>query len=594
MTSQKLRLGILLDDYEIPAWLYTSIGRLVDSGYSDISLVILNENKDIYSSRFDRFWRNRRKILYYIFNRIDEAVFIREPNAFKTKNIGDILSDVPAIKIEPIQKKYSDYFQPSDVERLESYGLDILIKIGFRILKGGILTASRYGIWSYHHGDNRINRGGPPGFWEVVENQPETGYVLQILTEDLDGGKVICRSCSTTYALSPARNRNYYYWTSSSFLPRQIERLHRLGEERFFAEIQGHSRQFDFYDRKLYKTPSNAQALRLFARLMGRIIARAYQKVFYIDQWHLMFSLKKGVSTSFHRFKSIAPPKDRFWADPHVIRTNDNYYIFIEEYIYKTSKAHISVIEMDKRGDYKPPVQVIDRNYHLSYPFVFKWEGMYYMVPETSQNKTIELYECVEFPYRWAFKMNLMENMRACDATLFHYDGKWWLFAGIAENEGCSYDNELFLFFSDELLTNEWKPHPRNPILSDVRRARPAGRVFEKDGKIFRPSQNCSRTYGYGFNINEVLTLSETEYAEKVVASVTPEWNKQVCATHTFAYEGDLTIIDALMKRKRLFGSWAWEMARHVGRSWRSGSGQAKREPPAEAGAFARGAGADG
>ena len=580
--GEKLRLGILLDAYEIPAWLYTSIKRVVDSDCTAISLIILNESKGIYSSTLDRFWKNRHKILYYILNKIDEAVFLRAPNAFKAKDIREVLPDVCAINIEPIQEKDADRFYPSDVDRIASHGLDILIKIGFRTLKGGILTASRYGVWSYLHGDNRSSRGGPPGFWEVVENRPETGYVLEILSEDLDAANVIRRSCSRTYPLSPARNRNNCCWAASSLLPRQIECLHRLGEERFFGELQSPSRQLEFYDHKLYRAPSNTQALMLFAKLAGRIIAKACKKACYFNQWHLMFGIQKSLSTSFHRFKSIVPPNDRFWADPHILLANGNYYIFVEEYIYRASKAHISVIEMDKRGNCKSPVPVIDRSYHLSYPFVFEWKGTYYMVPETSQHKTIELYECVDFPYRWAFKMNLMENVRACDTTLFYHNGKWWLFTAIAENEGCTYDNELFLFFSNDLLTNEWRAHPQNPIISDVSRARPAGKMIEMDGKIFRPSQNCSRAYGYGFNINEVLTLSETEYVEKVVAPVSPEWNKQVCATHTFAREGDLTIIDALVRRKRLSRSWAWGLAPRVGRG-RRGSDRAGHESPAEA-----------
>jgi hypothetical protein len=277
-------------------------------------------------------------------------------------------------------------------------------------------------------------------------------------------------------------------------------------------------------------------------------------KALFLNQWYLMFHLDEGAPKSFSQFKAIIPPKDRFWADPHVIQANSHYYIFIEEYIYQSKKGYISVIEMDCQGNWRDPIRVLERDYHLSYPFVFEWEGRYYMVPESADNKTIELYECIEFPRKWKFKMNLMENVNAVDTTLFYHGGNWWLFTGIAENQDSLPLVQLFLFFSTELLTCTWNSHPLNPIVPDVFKARPAGAVFTRNGSMFRPSQDCSRMYGYGFDLNEILLLSDTEYLERRTTMVRPDWDKRTLATHTFAVAGQLTVIDALMRRPRLWG----------------------------------------
>jgi hypothetical protein len=151
--------------------------------------------------------------------------------------------------------------------------------------------------------------------------------------------------------------------------------------------------------------------------------------------------------------------------------------------------------------------------------------------------------------------MKLMENVTAVDTTLFHYNGKWWLFTGIAENEGSFPQVELFLFFSKELFTSKWNPHPLNPIISDVKRARPAGRLFALDGRIFRPSQDCSRNYGYGFDLNEICHLSESEYQEIREISVRPDRQSKMQAIHTFSREGQLTVMDGLMRRRKYFGN---------------------------------------
>jgi hypothetical protein len=306
------------------------------------------------------------------------------------------------------------------------------------------------------------------------------------------------------------------------------------------------------YEHRGHGAPSRLSVLGLVARLFAEKIFRICQKPLFLDQWYLMFDLDKDMSMSFHEFQEVIPPKDRFWADPHVIQADGHYFIFVEEYIFKNRKAHISVIEMDGQGNYKDPMRVLERDYHLSYPFVFQRQGRYYMVPESAEKGTIELYECTEFPHKWKFTMNLMENVNAVDTTLFHYQGEWWLFTGMAEDEDTLPLVQLFLFFSNDLFTREWTPHPLNPIEPDITRARPAGRLFTRNGRILRPSQDCSKTYGYGFYLNEVLLLSETEYLEREWISVGPDWDRKIKATHTFTSEGQLTIIDAFTRRRRL------------------------------------------
>jgi hypothetical protein len=103
----------------------------------------------------------------------------------------------------------------------------------------------------------------------------------------------------------------------------------------------------------------------------------------------------------------------------------------------------------------------------------------------------------------------------------------------------------LFLFYTNDLFSGQWAPHPQNPVISDVKQARPAGSIFLRDGKLLRPSQDCAKMYGYGFDLNEIEILSETEYRERKISSVRPNWDRKILATHTFATCGNLTVIDA-------------------------------------------------
>jgi len=207
------------------------------------------------------------------------------------------------------------------------------------------------------------------------------------------------------------------------------------------------------------------------------------------------------------------------------------------------------VMQMDDTGRYSAPQPVLTRSYRLAYPFVFEWQGDYYMIPETSANKTVEVYRCLEFPSRWAFCGTLMENVTAVDTTLYCDGQKWWLFANIRERPGASLGDELFLFYADTPLTKHWTAHPENPVVSDVRRSRPAGRLFEHRGQLYRPSRDSSRGDGYAVKINRVVTLSETEYREEEVSSIEPNWANDIRGVGMLSHAHRLTVVDARLRR---------------------------------------------
>ncbi len=279
---------------------------------------------------------------------------------------------------------------------------------------------------------------------------------------------------------------------------------------------------------------------------------RLIRKTWFRGQWILMVGFGEKASKDYSNFTKIIPPKDRFWADPFFISRQGKYYLFIEELRYKTEKGHISVMELSKDGTYSKPKKIIEKPYHLSYPFLFEFEEKLYMIPESWESKTIQLYECVQFPFNWKFKMNLMSDISAADTTLHFQEGKWWLFTSIDKKGMDALDDQLYLFYADNPITSNWKAHPKNPIISDISRARPAGNLFFKEGKLMRPSQDCSKAYGYAFNFNEIETLSETDYKERLVEKVKPDWEKAIKRTHTYNCSNGLTVIDAQHNLLRL------------------------------------------
>ena len=548
---EKLRIGILTDGNDIPAWSYKMLEKIINSDHSEIILLVKKEESDNENiSFFNRIWRTRKDLFWILYNKLENKIFKANPDAFDLKDIKELIN-CDEITVKPKETKFSDYILPEDVEEIKSYNVDVFVRLGFRILRGGILKASKYGIWSFHHGDNSVNRGGPAGAWEVIENWDTTGVILQILSENLDGGTILSTSYSATDKVSVIRNKNNYYWKALSMLPRKLNELHTQGEEVFFKSIEQY-KTTDFYYNRLFVNPTNMQVCNFFVRTYSNKIINSIKSLFYFDQWILLyqFNKKNNWSKSFFRFKRIIPPKDRFWADPFVYEKNDNYYIFIEELLYKENKGKISVIEIDEKGNYTAPKTIIEKDYHLSYPFLFEEDNSLYMIPETSENNTIELYKCIDFPLKWELSKVLINNVSAVDTTILKHSNKYWLFCNIKENEGASSLDELFLFYSDSLL-GEWTNHPCNPIISDVSQSRPAGNVFEENGKLYRPSQDSSKNYGYGIKINEIIELTETSYKEETIQSIHPNWEKDLLCTHTINNSGKLTVIDALIRHRK-------------------------------------------
>ncbi len=549
--DKKLRIGILLDDYNVAQWAYRMIELINESSSSEIVLMVRNEYKnEDKQGILKKLWSARNKLIYTLYRKFDRMFFKANPDAFKRKDIRDILG-VPKIDVVPRKTKFCDWIVNEDIDKIRDYEVDIFIRMGFRILKGDILKTAKYGIWSYHHGDNDVNRGGPAGFWEVMKGHPETGVILQILNDNLDAGAILFKSYSLTNNISVNRNINNYYWKALSFLPSKIEELYKIGEEVFFQKIKAKNESLKFYDKPLYRDPGNGEMLVLLWKKVISEVKQRFKNLFYFDQWILMFKLNKSqsIATSLYQFKKIIPPKDRIWADPFITYKEGIYYIFIEELLFSQNKGFISVIEMDDKGNYTKPEKVLETDYHLSYPHIIEVVGEVYMLPETKSNKTIELYKCVEFPYKWKLEKVLMRGVNAVDSTIFYYNEKYWMFTNMVRNPGASSHDELFLFHSDQLKSDNWKAHPQNPIVSDVRKARPAGKIFMMNEKIYRPSQNCSGHYGYGLKINEIKIINENEYEEITVDSIEPDWDRKIKGTHTINTEQNLTLIDGIYRR---------------------------------------------
>lgn len=215
------------------------------------------------------------------------------------------------------------------------------------------------------------------------------------------------------------------------------------------------------------------------------------------------------VSNPVLTYLDVTDAPAAFLADPFMLKTSDGWFMFFEVYNHASGKGEIGLAKSSNGWNWEYQQIVLSEHYHLSYPYVFAWQGDYYMLPETLGAEAVQLYKAVSFPDRWAIASTLLKGEFA-DPSIFRFQDKWWLYA-------CSTPlrhDTLRLYFADDLI-GPWTEHPRSPIIvGNERVARPAGRVLVLADKVIRYAQDCYPMYGTEVRAFEITDLTTTTYHE--------------------------------------------------------------------------------
>jgi hypothetical protein len=555
----RLRVGLLVDSLSLPQWAAMILEQIRGSQIADVVLVVLNQEAAVppapapVTRRVIRLLRGQGRWSFRQYAKRDASSVSADINPETQQDCSELLQDVPRMAVMPLRRGLVHRFPADAVAELRRLGLDVLLHFGFRTLRGDILQAAKHGIWSFHHGDNEFYRGDPACFWELVEGSPRTGVTLEVLTEEPDAGRVLRKGLfQTEPGLSMMRNRVRPYWGAAHFVIESLQFLHRYGWE----GVQQRMLPTPPYrgKRSLYRTPNDAEMVQWLApnlvrRLVGRIIVAPT-----LPHWRLAIRARcqrtvrpSGRVADTSGFRLIESPLDRSWADPFLLRRDGQCWLFHEEFNYAKNKGNIACRPVSDNGEVGEPIPCLDRGYHLSYPFVFMHDGEVFMIPESVENGTVELYRAVSFPRTWVLE-KVLYRARAVDTTLWVEKGIFWFFTSIGPERG---DGRLLYLFHSEELTGDWHYHPANPVSSDVRTSRGAGSIFRDDGILYRPSQDCSRTYGYSLGFNRIDELTPERYLETKVSEIEPSWSPGLIGTHTYNYEGNLEVLDCKIASPR-------------------------------------------
>jgi len=511
-STKKIRFGVMCNkDLTFPKWQADTISLLMSHNEISCELVIVNAEVSSHNLLSRILQLSFRTLLWQIYSYFSG----RDSNITRRTSLNNELLNIPKLDcIVRKEGKYSQFFKEEDVISIKEKELDFILRFEFGIIKGDILNSSKHGIWSFHHGDEKDFRGGPPGFWEIYEGKKITGSILQKLNQKLDAG-IVLKKCFLETNLNYIKNRDQMFLESSRWpLQLCIELLNNNNELLLSKASSTKS--------KIRIAPNNLQFINFILKVTFLKIKKLYKMVMYVDQWNI--GVIKNKPHSFLE-ESIEPKinwlplnsRKVFYADPCAIETDNGLDIFLEEYPYKDGKGIISYSKYHN-GHFSVPEPILEEDFHLSYPYIFVHNNLKYIIPESFEANKVMLYQAVDYPNKWKMVKVLIDEYAGIDNTILNYNGTWWMFSS-DKNDGSSHN--LNLFFADDLFS-EWNPHPCNPIKTDVRSSRSAGKPFIHNNNIYRPSMNYEDKNEGSITINLINDLSKNSYKETSVKSIMP------------------------------------------------------------------------
>ena len=524
MSAPTLRVVFVVASTVVPSWIAELVGGVAKANRVD---VVVSPPTGAAPTQYTRLWR--------LYERADAALCRR-----------------PSDALDPV-------VLPGSIASLgEVDSCDVVVAL----VPGDHTTlrsAARLGVWELSHWDMSGRRSEPLGFWESLR-----GDLVETRLEAVgaDGHrKLLYRSYGAARGASLHRARNRLLWKAKAAISSQLQ-LARTRGDTYLSSRSGSAGPAAEHPRV-----RSWHVVSQIVRAVTGVVRLRMRSLVFVEPWFIGIRQRSPGDVvqlaSEPSFDRLEPPAGKAFADPFALEDDGRTFVFFEDYDDALRRAHISYVVLDGVRPTGEPSPALETGIHLSYPFVFRRGTEIYMIPESSADRTITLYRALDFPSKWVLERVLIDDISAVDATLLEHAGRLWLFAAVFEPRA-SPNDDLHLF-SAPALDSAWEPHPGNPVVSDARSARPAGRIFRQGDEWIRPAQDCSGDYGRAIVLNRIDVLTPTEYRETPVDRIEPNWDTRLVATHTYSSTDTIELIDG---RRRVLRSLRTRVG---GRSGRSG-----------------------
>lgn len=412
-------------------------------------------------------------------------------------------------------------------------GIDLLVQISNATIPEALLKQSRLGLLQTWPAMSPDTSAGLPCFDDVLKSADHTRFALihtaNGQTQEVLGGQIRTRFFTLL-------NQHFLFSKLRHYLQVQLLDAASTGCIAPGTPVQS-AKPADFPTLPM----SIRYAFGLFGIVCGELIKRKLLKRF--NRWNVAFARTGWRKLDLPSATPIGNRPGHFIADPFVIRGETGDFCFVEDYDFDRQLGAIAAYKLgDGKADFLG--EVIVEPHHLSFPFLFRYQGKLFMCPESSAARNIAIYECEAFPLRWRLKHIAMEDVCAADSMFFEHEGRWWLFTNIDPSNEEDCNSELMIYHADSPFAAHWTPHAQNPIYIDSAKARNGGLLTDGDQRYRVSQQQGFNAYGQGHAIHRIVTLTPDVYEEETIRTVSAADYPGVEGTHHCHADGELCVFD--------------------------------------------------
>lgn len=478
-----MKIGIILDNYNLETWQLNSLHKLNDN--IKIEHIFICKNTFYKKYLF-------RNFLYYLYNFLFQNKYRKKVNINKVK----ILTNVRRTEFFTNYELNWQILPKEIIMIIKDKKINTIIKFGTNLLKIDE-NLKNINILSYHHGDPEYFRGKAPCFYEILNKFAFQGVVVQKINNTIDKGDILAEAKCKVFFNSYKKSLENCYNISSYLLDKAL------------INLSNNQKIKKVYNNNIYKLPENLIFIKFLLLILVFKIKRLFFLIFFYRKWQIASGLFDYEMKEINGFSEInlKSNKHLFYADPFYI--NKNIIIF-EGYNFLTGLGEVLSYDF-----FSKKIRKISKlKTHFSYPFIINLNSKKYLLPEISNYKKSSYFYLENGNNKLSkpFKIKGMDKYRIIDPTILKFNGKLFLFCNLK-----NYPVEnLYIFYSPS-IEEEFTPHKLNPVIIDIHSSRMAGNFLIENENIYRLSQNNSNEYGDGISISKIICLNENQYKEKFI-----------------------------------------------------------------------------
>jgi len=522
---KQLKVSLIVDSEYISKWEYDAIVYASARSEFKIDSVLYCLNSVSYRQYFKHFF-------YFALN----LVSMRNKWTKRTK-WSTLIPDKNRVKRFEAETNGRWQSIPQGIrEWLDTSTPDVILKFGMNLLSDPQNLPSKFGVLSFHHGNPTKYRGRPAGFYEILFKEDEIGVIVQRLTNSLDGGEIVSSGNFKLFKHSYKRSLENAYGSGRYLLLKALNNL----ENHISPDSLG----------KIYTLPTNYQVANFVLKLLLQKLKWIIGVMFFRKKWSIS-TTKKSVKDfmvdpdlSTHSATFHTPNRLSFAADPFIL---ENGMIICEVAERGSNVGNLAVID---DGEFKFIDSLyFEKDRHISFPFVTHIEEAQFLLPEMASYGQQRLFELGDNDQILrSIPLLGLEHESLIDPIITQQDGLIWLFAGKLGS-----DLDCLFLWSTKSIYEPFIEHDMNPIVCSPKFARNAGTIFDFEGHLYRPAQNCTDSYGDGISIMKIEEISQMSYAETLVKTINFSASY---GPHTINFGGNIVVFDQYTK---VFDPFAWK-----------------------------------